>query len=257
MADHPTEGDSRAPVSTEQDADPAAAKGLRVSRYFTKPNVHPYDDLEWVERRSAIYSEKGETIFEVDNVRVPKEWSQLATDIMVSKYFRRAGVPETGSERGADRVIHRVAHTIRVEGERAGYFASAKDAETFEMELTHLLVHQMGAFNSPVWFNCGLSHEYGIKGSTGNWWYDEMQGQAVEILDSYAHPQNSACFIQSVDDDLMSIFDLTRNEARLFKYGSGTGTNFSGLRGNMERLSSGGTSSGLMSFLEEIGRAHV
>ncbi|MBT5533622.1 vitamin B12-dependent ribonucleotide reductase, partial [Candidatus Poribacteria bacterium] len=157
MADHPTEGDSRAPVSTEQDADPAAAKGLRVSRYFTKPNVHPYDDLEWVERRSAIYSEKGETIFEVDNVRVPKEWSQLATDIMVSKYFRRAGVPETGSERGADRVIHRVAHTIRVEGERAGYFASAKDAETFEMELTHLLVHQMGAFNSPVWFNCGLS----------------------------------------------------------------------------------------------------
>ncbi|MBT3271067.1 vitamin B12-dependent ribonucleotide reductase [Candidatus Poribacteria bacterium] len=254
MADHPTEGDSRAPVSTEQDADPAAAKGLRVSRYFTKPNVHPYDDLEWVERRSAIYSEKGETIFEVDNVRVPKEWSQLATDIMVSKYFRRAGVPETGSERGADRVIHRVAHTIRVEGERAGYFASAKDAETFEMELTHLLVHQMGAFNSPVWFNCGLSHEYGIKGSTGNWWYDEMQGQAVEILDSYAHPQNSACFIQSVDDDLMSIFDLTRNEARLFKYGSGTGTNFSGLRGNMERLSSGGTSSGLMSFLEVLDR---
>ena len=262
MADHPTTGDSRAPVWTEQDADPTAAtnaattaaKGVRVSRYFTKPNTHPYDELEWAERRSAIYSEKGETIFEVDNVRVPKEWSQLATDIMVSKYFRRAGVPETGSERGADQVVHRVAHTIRVEGERAGYFAEHKDAETFEMELTHLLVHQMGAFNSPVWFNCGLSHEYRIKGSGGNWWYDETQEKAVEIADSYAHPQNSACFIQSVDDDLMSIFDLTRNEARLFKYGSGTGTNFSHLRGNMERLSSGGTSSGLMSFLEVLDR---
>jgi ribonucleoside-diphosphate reductase alpha chain len=254
MANHPPTGDSRAPVSMEQDADPAVPKGLQVSRYFTKPNTHPYDDIEWVDRRSAIYSEKGETIFEVDNVRVPKEWSQLATDIMVSKYFRRAGVPETGSERGADKVIHRVAHTIRSEGERAGYFTSAKDAETFEMELTHLLVHQMGAFNSPVWFNCGLSHEYGIKGSGGNWYYDTTQDHAVETADSYAQPQNSACFIQSVDDDLMSIFDLSRNEARLFKYGSGTGTNFSALRGNMERLSSGGTSSGLMSFLEVLDR---
>ena len=103
MANHPPTGDSRAPVSMEQDADPAVPKGLQVSRYFTKPNTHPYDDIEWVDRRSAIYSEKGETIFEVDNVRVPKEWSQLATDIMVSKYFRRAGVPETGSERGADK----------------------------------------------------------------------------------------------------------------------------------------------------------
>ena len=242
--------ESRQGTATSTDA----ARGLRVERHFTEEGVHPFDAIEWVERRSAIYSEKGETIFEADNVRVPEGWSQLATDILVSKYFRKAGVPETGSERGADQVVRRVAHTLRAAGEADGYFASPEDAETFEAELTHLLVNQMGAFNSPVWFNCGLSQAYGIEGSPGNWRYDEAAGEAVMLQDSYLHPQNSACFIQSVEDDLMAIFELTRNEARLFKYGSGTGTNFSSLRGRMEKLSSGGTSSGLMSFLEVLDR---
>ncbi|GIX07185.1 MAG: hypothetical protein KatS3mg115_1588 [Candidatus Poribacteria bacterium] len=243
-------------TTTEREATLLATpEGLRIPRYFTTPEVHPFDAVEWEERRSVITSEKGEVIFECDHVRVPKSWSQLATDIMVSKYFRKAGVPETGSETSAAQVIHRVAHTIRMEGEARGYFASSEDAESFEMELTHLLVHQMGAFNSPVWFNCGLWHEYGIAGGGGNWWYDPERNEAVEIDNNYRHPQNSACFIQSVEDDLMSMFELIKTEARLFKYGSGTGTNFSPIRGKMEKLSSGGTSSGLMSFLEVFDKA--
>ncbi|MDA1190325.1 MAG: vitamin B12-dependent ribonucleotide reductase [Candidatus Poribacteria bacterium] len=231
-----------------------STEGVRVPRFFTKSGVHPYNAIEWTERRSAIYSEKGEVVFESDKISVPQSWSQLATDILVSKYFRKAGVPEIGSEQHAGQVIHRVAHTIRSEGESLGYFASKEDAETFEMELTHLLINQMGASNSPVWFNCGLWHEYGIKGSPGNWWHDESRGETVLVDDSYEHPQNSACFIQSVQDDLGSIFELIKHESRLFKYGSGTGTNFSALRGSMEKLSSGGTSSGLMSFLEVLDR---
>jgi ribonucleoside-diphosphate reductase alpha chain len=238
------------PSATADSGTTTPSQGLTVPRHFTAPGVHPFDEIEWETRRSAIYSEKGEVVFENNNVEVPKFWSQLATDILVHKYFRRAGVPGAGSETSAKQVVYRVAHTIRVEGEKAGYFATPDDAETFEMELTHLLVHQMGAFNSPVWFNCGLAAEYGIQGSPGNWWWDDAQGCPVEIADSYLHPQNSACFIQSVDDDLGSIFELVKHESRLFKYGSGTGTNFSRLRGSMEKLSSGGTSSGLMSFLE-------
>jgi ribonucleoside-diphosphate reductase alpha chain len=229
-----------------------ARHGLTIHPHFTKPGVHPFDKLEWTKRRSAIVNEKGEVIFENTNVEVPKSWSQLATDILVSKYFRRAGVPGTGSETSAKQVVTRIAHSIRVYGEQEGYFATPDDAETFEMELTHLLITQKGAFNSPVWFNCGLSQAYGIQGSPGNWRVNETTGEVEEIDDSYAHPQNSACFIQSVNDDLMSIFELVKNEARLFKYGSGTGTNFSALRGSMEKLSSGGTSSGLMSFLDVL-----
>ncbi len=244
MADGPQEATTEAVTQS----------GLKIERHFTSPDIHPFEDIEWVERRSAIYSEKGDTIFEADNVRVPKSWSQLSTDILVSKYFRKAGVPDTGSERGADQVILRVARTLRQAGEQDGYFASTEDADNFEAELTHLLINQMGAFNSPVWFNCGLSQEYGIQGSPGNWRYDENKGEAVMLQDSYLHPQNSACFIQSVKDDLMAIFELAQNEARLFKFGSGTGTNFSTLRGSMEKLTSGGTSSGLMSFLEVLDR---
>ena len=130
-----------------------------------------------------------------------------------------------------------------------------EDADAFEMELTDLLVMQRGAFNSPVWFNCGLYHQYGIIGGTGNWYWGLCQRIVwAQTGNNYDHPQCSACFIQSVDDDLMSIFELVKNEARVFKYGSGTGTNFFKIRGQQEKLSGGGTSSGLMSFLEVFDR---
>ena len=173
---------------------------------------------------------------------MPAQWSQLAVDILVSKYFRKAGVPGSDHETSVRQVVKRVAHTIRVAGEQWGYF-SAESAEVFEEELSFLLIHQMGAFNSPVWFNLGLYHEYGIEGSGGNFAWDPVAMRVTETKNAYSRPQCSACFIQSVDDDLMSIFQLVKNEARLFKYGSGTGTNFSRIRGEQENLSGGGLSS--------------
>jgi ribonucleoside-diphosphate reductase alpha chain len=157
-------------------------------------------------------------------------------------------------------VVYRLAHTLREAGDRfGGYFASPKEADTFEAELAYMLVHQFGAFNSPVWFNCGLWHRYEIEGAGGNYAWNEASTSAAdeifEIANAYERPQCSACFIQAVDDDLMSIYDLVKSEARLFKYGSGTGTNFSAIRGKQEKLSGGGTSSGLMSFLEVLDRA--
>jgi ribonucleoside-diphosphate reductase alpha chain len=192
----------------------------------------------------------------MDDVQVPAGWSQLATDIVVSKYFRKAGVPGVpGHETSVRQVVRRLARTIRRDGEQqGGYFATREDADAFEAELAYMLVHQIGAFNSPAWFNCGLYHEYGIAGSGGNFYYDPATRTVQTTQDSYSRPQVSACFIQSVDDDLMSIFELARNEARVFKFGSGSGTNFSKLRGRMEKLSGGGTSSGLMSFLEVLDR---
>jgi len=229
--------------------------GLRVSRRFTRPGVNPLDELRWDKRRTVITNPDGSVVFQMDDIEVPVGWSQLATDIVVSKYFRKAGVPGTGSEKSVRQVVHRLAHTIRGWGEQQKvYFASHEDADAFEAELAFMLVHQIGAFNSPVWFNCGLHHEYGIGGSGGNYRYDPQTRALQVTADSYSHPQISACFIQSIGDDLMSIFELARNEARVFKYGSGTGTNFSHLRGRMEKLSGGGTSSGLMSFLEVLDR---
>ncbi len=216
--------------------------------------------MEWTRRPAKISGADGEVVFKMDDAEVPAAFSQLATDVAVSKYFRKAGVPQTISPGGAEtsvrQLVRRVAHTLRTEGEKmGGYFATAADAESFEAELTYLLVHQIGAFNSPVWFNCGLFHEYGIKGSGGNYAVDLASGTAYATDDAYTRPQVSACFIQSCNDDLDSIFNLVHDEARVFKYGSGSGTNFSKLRGKMERLSGGGTSSGLMSFLEVLDRA--
>ena len=230
--------------------------GLRVPRHFTRAGVNPLDEVTWDKRRTVIANPDGSVVFQMDAVEVPATWSQLATDIVVSKYFRKAGLPGTpGHETSVRQVVQRLAHTIRVSGEsQGGYFATPEDAEAFEAELSHMLVHQIGAFNSPVWFNCGLFHEYGIKGSGGSFAVDLESGHVRGTIDSYSRPQVSACFIQSVDDDLMSIFDLVKNEARVFKFGSGTGTNFSRLRGRMEKLSGGGTSSGLMSFLEVLDR---
>ncbi|MDH4246515.1 MAG: vitamin B12-dependent ribonucleotide reductase [Deltaproteobacteria bacterium] len=232
-----------------------ARKGLGFDRHFTREGVHPYDELKWVRRRSVITEPNGTIVFEMKDAEVPEGWSQLATDIVVSKYFRKAGVPSTGHEVSVKQVVHRIAHTLRHYGEQHGYFQTPRDSEIFEDELSALLVTQRGAFNSPVWFNCGLFHEYGINGSGGNWSWDESKGRAVMIDNAYEHPQCSACFIQRVNDDLMSIFGLLQKEAKVFKYGSGTGTNFSGLRSKYEHLSGGGTSSGLMSFLEVYDKA--
>ena len=231
--------------------------GLTFTPYFTTPGVHPYDLLEWDRRDAVIYNEKGDVIFKQEQVEVPANWTQLATDIAASKYFRKAGVTgtETESEDSARQLVTRVARTLRRAGDEfGGYFASSEDAQTFEMELTHILVTQRGAFNSPVWFNCGLWHEYGIEGGGGNYYWDKDSKTVEVTTNAYQHPQNSACFIQSVDDSLDSMLELQRSEVRLFKYGSGTGSNFSQVRAKGELLSGGGESSGVLSFLEGFDR---
>ena len=234
------------------------SKNLRFAPYFFQPGPNVasvWDTAEFESRTSKISSSTGESIFELSHVEVPSTWSQLATDIIASKYFRKAGVPgELGRETSSKQLIHRVAHTITHWGRQEGYFESEEDATNFENDLKWLCLHQFGAFNSPVWFNVGLFHEYGIKGSGEN--YAWKEGDAYEqITNQYARPQGSACFIQSVEDDLTSIFELVKNEAQLFKYGSGTGSNMSRLRGCNERLSGGGQSSGLLSFLKVLDAA--
>ncbi|MBS1960540.1 MAG: vitamin B12-dependent ribonucleotide reductase [Bdellovibrionales bacterium] len=230
---------------------------IPMFRRFTTAGQDPLDEVRYVKSQSKIKDTDGNAVFEMKDVEVPADWTQLATDILVSKYFRKAGVHTVeggkGHENSVRQVVKRLAHTIRTAGEKMGYF-NAVDAETFEAELSYMLVNQLGAFNSPVWFNLGLYHEYGIEGSGGNFAYDANTDSIKETRNAYERPQCSACFIQSVDDDLMSIFDLIKNEARLFKYGSGTGTNFSKIRGRQEKLSGGGTSSGLISFLEVLDR---
>ena len=235
--------------------DATRKRGLKIERYFTNSGKHPFDEMEWEHRDAAIYNEKGETIFEQKGVEVPKSWSQLATDIGASKYLRKAGVPGTGKEVSMRQLVQRVARTIRRSGEEfGGYFTTSEDAEAFESELTYLLISQRGAFNSPVWFNCGLWHEYGIEGGGGNFSWDRATQSVRTTTNAYEHPQNSACFIQSVDDSLDSMLELQKAEVRLFKYGSGTGTNFSKIRAKREELSGGGASSGVLSFLEGFDR---
>jgi ribonucleoside-diphosphate reductase alpha chain len=250
-------------ATAKKSAKKTAPRGLGFERRFTQRNVDPLDQVTWERRTSVITNPDGSIVFKMDGAEIPAGWSQLATDIVVSKYFRKAGIQgkkELG-ETSVRQVVHRLARTIREAGERfGGYFASAREADTFESELSFLLVNQYGAFNSPVWFNCGLFHRYDITGTGGNfaWRQDARPGAPDEIFETanaYERPQCSACFIQSIQDDLMSIYDLVKSEARLFKYGSGTGTNFSAIRGKQEKLSGGGTSSGLMSFLEVFDRA--
>jgi ribonucleoside-diphosphate reductase alpha chain len=234
------------------------SRGLTFERRYTQATGDALGDMLWEGRTSVITSSDGSVVFKMEGAEIPAGWSQLATDIVVSKYFRKAGLhgDKTQGETSVRQVVHRIAHTIRTYGEQAGgYFASKKDADTFEAELVWMLANQYGAFNSPVWFNCGLFHEYGIEGSGGNWAWSEKAQKCEETANAYSRPQCSACFIQAVDDDLMAIYDLAKNEARLFKYGSGTGSNFSHIRGKQEKLSGGGTSSGLMSFLEVLDRA--
>ncbi len=232
-------------------------QGLEFSRQFTKPGQDPFDSIEWTHRSSSIKNPDGSVVFSMENVEVPADWSQLATDIVVSKYFRKAGVPETGCEVSVRQVVRRVARTIRQGGDAlGGYFADKAAADAFEDELTFMLVTQRGAFNSPVWFNCGLKHMHGITGkAVGNWYWNKKSGRIELTPDSYSYPQMSACFIQSIEDDLLDIADAVKREMRLFKFGSGTGTNFSKIRGEGELLAGGGTSSGLMSFLEVLDKA--
>ncbi len=229
--------------------------GAFFPHHFVKRGENPYHQMKWERRTSTITGAAGETVFEMRDIEVPASWSQLATDICMSKYLRKAGVPQTGHETSVRQVVYRVAHTIRKAGENlGGYFHSSEEAQSFENELSHILLQQKGAFNSPVWFNCGLFQEYGIEGTSGNFFWNPVHDRIELTKTAYENPQCSACFIQSVEDDLMAIFELAKSEARIFKYGSGTGTNFSKVRGKQERLSGGGQSSGLMSFLEVLDR---
>ena len=197
-----------------------ARKGLTFARYFTRPGVHPYDELTWEQRSAVINDERGKPVFEQHGVEVPSTWSQTATNIVASKYFRgQLGAPER--ESSVKRLISRVVDTIRGWAEQLGYFVSGEDLQSFSDELTHLLVQQKAAFNSPVWFNVGIEK----------------------------HPQASACFINSVNDTMESILGLAKTEGMLFKFGSGTGSNLSGIRSSREPLAGGGTASGPVSFM--------
>ncbi len=256
--DGASHGLSAASARSSKKGQAAASGGKLIERHFTRSGKDPLDEVVWERRTSVITNPDGSTVFKLEGAEIPAHFSQLATDIVVSKYFRKAGLfgDKQKGERSVREVVFRLAHTIREAGERlGGYFADKAEADAFEAELSYMLVHQIGAFNSPVWFNCGLFHRYQIAGSGGNWAWDEQTQDVFETQNAYERPQCSACFIQSVSDDLMSIYDLVKSEARLFKYGSGTGSNFSALRGKQEKLSGGGTSSGLMSFLEVLDRA--
>jgi ribonucleoside-diphosphate reductase alpha chain len=238
-------------------------KGLQFSRLFTKDGVTPFEMFEYDYRDSVIKNPNGEKVFEMNNVEVPKQWSQIATDILAQKYFRKAGVPQAdgslGRETSVKQVAHRMANCWRVWGERNGYFASEKNAQIFYDELAYSILNQACVPNSPQWFNTGLHESYGITGKAqGHYYVDGKDGQLKRSSNAYERPQPHACFILSVSDDLVNdggIMDLWVREARIFKYGSGVGTNFSHIRGGGERLSGGGTSSGLMSFLKIGDRA--
>lgn len=238
-------------------------EGLKFERQFTKEGTSPYEMFEYDYRTSVIKNITGEIVFQMDNVEVPRQWSQIATDILAQKYFRKAGVPQpdgtTGRETSVKQVAHRMAHCWRVWGERNHYFGSEKDAQIFYEELVYSILNQACVPNSPQWFNTGLHEVYGITGKPqGHYYVDEKDGILKTSTSAYERPQPHACFILSVDDDLVNeggIMDLWVREARIFKYGSGVGTNFSSIRGEGEKLSGGGTSSGLMSFLKIGDRA--
>ncbi len=264
---------------------------MQIPRYFTKENSGPYSGIEFRKTTSEIRNPDGTIVFCHENIEVPADWSQVACDVLAQKYFRKAGVPVFAikveendvpswlwrsipdekklakmpkeerfrGENSAQEVFHRLAGTWTYWGWKAGYFDSEEDALAYYEEMLHMLCKQMCAPNSPQWFNTGLNWAYGINGpSQGHHYVDFKSGQLVRSDSSYEHPQPHACFIQSIDDDLVNdggIMDLWVREARLFKYGSGTGTNFSNLRGENEPLSGGGKSSGVMSFLKIGDRA--
>ncbi len=241
----------------------ANGKGLSFSRHYTKEGVEAYDMFDYDYRSSIIRNPNGEKVFEMTDVEVPKHWSQIATDILAQKYFRKAGVPQKdgslGHETSIKQVAHRLADCWKTWGKKYGYFASAKDAQVFYDELVYAILNQSCAPNSPQWFNTGLHNTYGIEGKAqGHYYVDPTKIKLERSKNAYERPQPHACFILSVDDDLVNdggIMDLWVREARIFKYGSGVGTNYSNIRAEGEKLSGGGTSSGLMSFLKIGDRA--
>ncbi len=248
---------------------------MKIARRFTKRGQSPYASLKFTKRISEIRNPNGSVVFRMEDIQVPEAWSQVATDILAQKYFRKAGVPQVdadgnprvddagqpvlGAETDARQVFHRLAGCWRHWGESHGYFDTKEDAQAFQDELSYMLAAQVAAPNSPQWFNTGLHWAYGITGpAQGHSYVDPKTGELTQSSNAYERPQPHACFIQSVRDDLVNeggIMDLWTREARLFKYGSGTGTNFSAVRAESESLSGGGRSSGLMSFLKIGDRA--
>ena len=248
---------------------------MRIERRFTKRGQSPYEGLAFVQRSSEIRNPDGSTVFKLEHIDIPEHWTQLAIDILAQKYFRKAGVPQVhedgtpvvdaagkpvlGGERDARQVFERLAGCWTFWGKNHGYFKTPEDATAFHDEMCYMLAHQMAAPNSPQWFNTGLHYAYGLSGpAQGHFYVEPKLGEVVRATNAFEHPQPHACFIQSIEDDLVNengIMDLWVREARLFKYGSGTGTNFSRLRGDGESLSGGGRSSGLMSFLKIGDRA--
>jgi len=250
----------RSPKPTERrKIEPEKTKnaGLRFERVFSDAAVAPFDQIEWERRTAEINDDSGKVIFKQEDIEVPKSWSALATKIAVSKYFYGDIANGTdpykgGRETSVRQLIHRVTRTITDWGIADGYFADAEAAEIFYDELTWLCLNQHGAFNSPVWFNVGLYHQYGVgKGAgAGNYFYNRETGKSERAPSQYEYPQGSACFIQRVDDTMEDIMRLAMSEAMLFKYGSGTGTDLSSLRSTREKLSGGGKPSGPLSFLK-------
>ncbi|MDP3733688.1 MAG: adenosylcobalamin-dependent ribonucleoside-diphosphate reductase, partial [Nanoarchaeota archaeon] len=244
--------------------------GVTIPRHFTRDGVSPFEMFTYEKRTSTIKNPDGSIVFHMDEVEIPTFWSHVATDILAQKYFRKAGVPLhnqqgellldengkiiTGSETSIKQVAHRIAGCWRHWGEKYGYFASAADAQIFYEEMTYMLIGQVAAPNSPQWFTTGLNWAYGLTGpAQGHSYVDPVTKKLEYSKDAYTRSQPHACFIQDVTDDLVrdgGIFSLLTREARIFKYGSGTGSNFSKLRGKGEYLSGGGSSSGLMSFLK-------
>ncbi|ACF43164.1 vitamin B12-dependent ribonucleotide reductase [Pelodictyon phaeoclathratiforme] len=243
---------------------------MKISRLFTSPGENVYDCFEYTFRTSVLRNPDGSKVFEMNNIEVPKQWSQVAADILAQKYFRKTGIPlfdekgaavtdsagnpVTGSEHSIRQVVHRMAGCWRDWGEKNRYFDTPDDAAAFYDEVAFMMLRQMAAPNSPQWFNTGLNFAYGTTGpAQGHFYVDPESGEVKESEDAYGRPQAHACFIQSVSDDLVNdggIFDLAIREARVFKFGSGSGTNYSNLRSGGEKLSGGGSSSGLMSFLK-------
>jgi ribonucleoside-diphosphate reductase alpha chain len=228
---------------------------MMVPRVFSVEGSSPYDQVEWDRRTAEIKDERGRAIFQQVDCEVPRSWSQLATNVVASKYFygdlaSGNGSPAEGKrEFSARQLIDRVTRTIADWGKADGYFATAEDAARFYDELTVLCLNQYGSFNSPVWFNVGLYHDYGLSGPANNWRWDEEARGVVKATSAYEFPQASACFIQSVSDDMEGIMRLAKSEAMLFKFGSGTGTDLSSLRSSHEKLSGGGRPSGPVSFM--------
>ena len=242
---------------------PKKHRGLKVERHFTKEGINVFDLFKYDTRSSVIRNPSGDAVFEMNDVEVPATWSQVATDILAQKYFRKAGVPQpdgtTGPEKSIKQVAHRMADCWKEWGMRYGYFASPKDAAIFYDEIAYTITGQLAAPNSPQWFNTGLYSSYGITGKPqGHYYVDPKTEELKKSTSAYERPQPHACFILSVDDDLVNeggIMDLWVREARIFKYGSGVGTNYSKIRGDNEKLAGGGYSSGLMSFLKIGDRA--